>query len=147
MGIALTLRMDDKKNRVVCCMSDGEHQEGQTWEAVMSAHKWNLSNLIAIMDYNNLQIEGTTDEIMPLGNLAEKYRAFGWEVKEIDGHNFTEILEALDSADAAENPTMIIAKTTLGKGVSFMENNWAYHDWAGKPGDYEKAQTELRVSQ
>jgi transketolase len=141
--IALTLKMDGKKNRVVCCMSDGEHQEWQTWEAVMSAHKWNLSNLIAIMDYNNLQIEGTTDEIMPLGNLAEKYRAFGWEVKEIDGHNFTEILEALDSADAAEKPTMIVAKTTLGKWVSFMENNWAYHDWAGKPGDYEKALAEL----
>ncbi len=141
--IALTLKMDGKKNRVVCCMSDGEHQEWQTWEAVMSAHKWNLSNLIAIMDYNNLQIEWTTDEIMPLGNLAEKYRAFGWEVKEIDGHNFTEILEALDSADAAEKPTMIVAKTTLGKWVSFMENNWAYHDWAGKPGDYEKALAEL----
>jgi transketolase len=141
--IALTLKIDAKKNRVVCCMSDGEHQEWQTWEAVMSAHKWWLSNLIAIMDYNNLQIEGTTDEIMPLGNLAEKYRAFGWEVKEIDGHNFTEILEALDLADAAEKPTMIVAKTTLGKWVSFMENNWAYHDWAGKPGDYGKALAEL----
>lgn len=127
-------------------MSDGEHQEWQTWEAVMSAHKWNLGNLIAIMDYNNLQIEGTTDEIMPLGNLAEKYRSFGWEVKEIDGHNFTEILEALHSSDANEKPTMIIATTTLGKWVSFMENNWAYHDWAGKPVDYEKALAELSQS-
>ena len=76
VGIALALRMDGRKNRVICCMSDGEHQEGQTWEAVMSANKWNLSNIIAIMDCNNLQIEGTTDEIMPMGNLADKYRDF-----------------------------------------------------------------------
>lgn len=113
----------------------------------MSAAKWNPSNLIAIMDYNNLQIEGTTYEIMPLGNLAEKYRAFGWEVIEIDGHDFTQILDALLQADKNEKPTMIVAKTTLGKGVSFMENNWAYHDWAGKPGDYEKALAELTSSQ
>ncbi len=145
VGIALALRMDGKKNRVVCCMSDGEHQEGQTWEAVMSAIKWNLGNLIAIMDCNRLQIEGTTDEIMPLGNLAEKYSSFGWSVREIDGHNFTEILEALQWADKNETPTMIVAHTTLGKGVSFMENNWAYHDWAGKPGDAEKAFAELTL--
>ncbi|MBP7806661.1 transketolase [Candidatus Gracilibacteria bacterium] len=145
VGIALTLQMDGKKNRVVCCMSDGEHQEGQTWEAVMSANKWNLGNLIAIMDCNRLQIEGTTDEIMPLGNLADKYHTFGWEVREIDGHDFAQILEALSWADTNTKPTMIIAHTTLGKGVSFMENNWAYHDWAGKPGDAEKALTELSV--
>lgn len=156
VGIALTLKMKEWRNeenqdngvgsskqRVVCCMSDGEHQEGQTWEAVMSASKWNLGNLIAIMDYNGLQIEWKTDEIMPLGNLAEKYRTFGWEVIEIDGHDFTEILGALSTADKNEKPTMIIATTTLGKWVSFMENNWAYHDWAGKPGDYEKALWEL----
>ncbi len=156
VGIALTLKMKEWRNegneendgssskqRVVCCMSDGEHQEWQTWEAVMSALKWNLGNLIAIMDYNGLQIEGTTDEIMPLGNLAEKYRAFGWEVIEIDGHDFTEILGALSTADKHEKPTMIIATTTLGKWVSFMENNWAYHDWTAKPGDYEKALAEL----
>ena len=124
-------------------MSDGEHQEGQTWEAVMSAAKWNLGNLIAIMDYNGLQIEGTTDEIMPLGNIAQKYLTFGWEVIEIDGHDFTQILGALWSADTHEKPTMIIAKTVLGKWVSFMENNWGYHDWAGKPGDYERAIWEL----
>lgn len=126
-------------------MSDGEHQEGQTWEAVMSANKWNLGNLIAIMDCNRLQIEGTTDEIMPLGNLADKYHTFGWEVREIDGHDFAQILEALSWADTNTKPTMIIAHTTLGKGVSFMENNWAYHDWAGKPGDAEKALSELNV--
>lgn len=95
------------------------------------------------MDCNGLQIEGKTDEIMPLGNLAEKYIAFGWEVREIDGHDFTQILEALQWADTNEKPTMIIAHTILGKWVSFMENNWAYHDWAGKAGDYEKAHEEL----
>lgn len=156
--IALSLKMKEGQNtkdkiqndgssskqRVVCCMSDGEHQEGQTWEAVMSAAKWNLGNLIAIMDYNGLQIEWKTDEIMPLGNLAEKYRTFGWEVIEIDGHDFTEILGALSTADKNDKPTMIIATTTLGKWVSFMENNWAYHDWSGKPGDYEKALEELK---
>lgn len=154
VGIALAIQMKNEKwimnnggssskQRVVCCMSDGEHQEGQTWEAVMSAAKWNLGNLIAIMDYNGLQIEGTTDEIMPLGNIAQKYLTFGWEVIEIDGHDFTQILGALWSADTHEKPTMIIAKTVLGKWVSFMENNWGYHDWAGKPGDYERALWEL----
>ena len=144
IGIALSLKMDGKKNRVVCCMSDGEHQEWQTWEAVMSAHKWNLGNLIAIMDYNGLQIEGTTDEIMPMGDLAQKYRDFWWEVREIDGHDFIQILDALSWVDTNEKPTMIIARTILGKGVSFMENNWAYHDWTGKPGDAEKALSELQ---
>lgn len=158
VGIALALQWDKRekikeknegnlsnKQRVVCCMSDGEHQEGQTWEAVMSAHKWKLDNLIAIMDCNGLQIEWKTDEIMPLWNLAEKYRAFGWDVREIDGHDFTQILEALQWADNCTHPAMIVAHTTLGKWVSFMENNWGYHDWAGKPGDYEKALAELNT--
>lgn len=92
VGIALALRMDQRKNRVVCCMSDGEHQEGQTWEAIMSASKFQLRNLIVIVDSNGLQIEGTTDEVMPLGDLAQKYRDFGWQVREIDGHNFEQIL-------------------------------------------------------
>lgn len=126
-------------------MSDGEHQEGQNWEAAMSAIKWNLDNLIAIMDCNGLQIEGKTDEIMPLGNLAEKYRAFGWEVREIDGHDFKQILEALEWASHVGKPAMIIAHTILGEGVSFMENNWHYHDWPAKPGEYERALNELAV--
>ncbi len=124
-------------------MSDGEHQEGQTWEAIMSARKWNLDNLIAIMDCNRLQIEGTTDEIMPLGDLVQKYQSFGWEVREIEGHNFTQIIESLQWADACQGPAMIIAHTTLGKGVSFMENNWKYHDWPGKEEDYQEALLEL----
>lgn len=125
-------------------MSDGEHQEGQTWEAIMSASKFQLQNLIAIIDYNGLQIEGTTDEVMPLGDLAQKYRDFDWEVREIDGHDFSQILEALQWADAQEKPVMILAQTLLGKGVSFMENNWKYHDWPGKSVDVEAARSELQ---
>ncbi len=143
VGIALALQTDQKKNRVVCCLSDGEHQEWQTWEAVMSAGKFHLKNLVAIMDSNGLQIEGTTDEIMPLGNIADEYRAFGWTVEEIDGHNYSQILNALQLAEKSQLPTIIIAHTILGKGVSFMENNWQYHDWPAKPGDYARAKEEL----
>ena len=97
------------------------------------------------MDCNRLQIEGTTDEIMPLGDLAQKYTSFGWDVREINGHDFIEIMDTLAWADVCTKPAMIIAHTTLGKGVSFMENNWAYHDWAGKPGGAEKALAELNA--
>jgi transketolase len=109
----------------------------------MSAHKFQLQNLIVIVDYNGLQIEGTTDEVMPLGDLAQKYRDFDWEVREIDGHDFDEILSALIWADGCHKPAAILARTHLGKGVSFMENNWKYHDWAGKIEDIEKARQEL----
>jgi len=144
IGIAHGLKMDNKQNRVICLMSDGEHQEGQTWEAVMSASKWKLKNLIAIMDCNGIQIEGTTDEIMPLGDLKEKYEAFGWNVIMIDGHNFEQILSALDRADMTDEPTMIIANTIAGKGVKYMEDGgWKYHDWKGEPGDAEKAIADL----
>lgn len=144
IGIALGLKMDDKPNRVICLMSDGEHQEGQVWEAVMSANKWKLGNLIAIMDNNGMQIEGTTNEIMPLGDLKEKYEAFGWNVIIIDGHDFEQILIALDRADIADTPTMIIANTIGGKGVRFMEDGgWKYHDWKGEPGDTEKAIADI----
>lgn len=105
--------MTVRKQRVVCCVSDGEHQEGQTWEAVMSAAKFQLGNLIAIMDCNGLQIEGKTDEIMPLGYLARKYSDFGWDVREIDGHDMTQILEALSWADTCTKPVMIVAHTIL----------------------------------
>jgi transketolase len=109
----------------------------------MSANKFELGNLIVIMDCNGIQIEGTTDMVMPLGNLADKYRTFGWDVREIDGHDFVQILEAFSWADACQKPAMILAHTILGKGVSFMENNYAYHDWPAKEGDYEKAKKEL----
>lgn len=143
VGIALALQMDNKPNTVVCCMSDGEHQEGQTWEAIMSAHTFQLKNLIAIIDYNGLQIEGSTNDIMSLGDLGQKYRDFGWNVQEIDGHNIAQILSALEWAKNCDMPAAILARTVLGKGVSFMEGNWKYHDWAGKIDDIEKARQEL----
>lgn len=143
VGIALGLQMQSKKNTVVCCMSDGEHQEWQTWEAIMAANKFRLQNLIAIVDCNGLQIEGKIDEIMPLGNLAQKYRDFGWIVYEIDGHDFEQIRKSLQDASYTQWPCVILASTTLGKGVSFMENNWKYHDWPWKQDDIKKAQEEL----
>ena len=144
VGIALALQMDQKQNLVVCCMSDGEHQEGQTWEAIMSAVKFGLSNLVAIVDVNGVQIEGTTDEMMPLWDLAKKYASFGWSVSEIDGHDFTQILSALQTAVLAKKPHVILARTILWKGVSFMENNWKYHDWpAISSEDIERARAEL----
>lgn len=146
VGIALALRMDKKCNKVVCCMSDGEHQEGQIWEAIMSASKFWLSNLIGIVDLNGLQIEGTTDEIMPIGDLAEKYRTFGWYVLSIDGNNMEEIQSALAEASKSEKPCVIIAHTVLGKGISSMESDWKYHDWQWKLVNKEMARAELEHS-
>ena len=107
--------MDKKSNRVICFTSDGEHQEGQTWEAIMSAPKWGLNNLISIMDLNGIQIEGKTDEIMPMGSLEDKYRQFGWDVITIDGHDFDQINSALTWADEQKGPVAILAETISGK--------------------------------
>lgn len=144
IGISLGLRLDNRKNKVVCLMSDGEHQEGQVWEAVMSASKWGLENLIAIMDCNGIQIEGTTDEIMPLGSLKEKYESFGWIAVEIDGNDYAEIIPTLEFAFQLNQPIMIIAHTQPGKGVRYMEEAGAkYHDWKGEKGDADKAIADL----
>lgn len=133
-----------KKNTIICLSSDGEHQEGQTWEAVMFAKKYKLGNLINIIDYNGLQIDGTTDQIMPLGNLAAKYVQFGWTVTSVDGHNYNQIIKALKNAHNSQYPTCIIAKTTIGKGISFMENDYHYHDVKQLSQDiYLKAKHEL----
>ena len=139
-GLALT----NKKNTIICLTSDGEHQEGQTWEAIMFAKKYKLGNLINIIDYNGLQIDGTTNQIMPLDNLAAKYVQFGWTVTTVNGHNFAQIIKALKNAHNSEYPTCIIAKTILGKGISFMENNFNYHDVKQLSQDiYLKAKHEL----
>jgi transketolase len=135
-----------KKDSYVYCMtSDAEHDEGNHWEAVNFAAKYKLNNLIQIVDKNGIQIEGTTEEIMPLGNLKGKYEASNWNVLEIDGHDFNEIFEAFDKAKSFKNsPTVIIATTTFGKGVSFIEGN---PDWHAKPPNkeqYLKAMEELK---
>ncbi len=122
VGMALAFKMDHVKNRVYLVMSDGEQQEGQIWEAVMLAGKNKLHNLTAIIDRNNIQIDGYTEDVMPLEPLADKYRAFNWHVLEVDGHNMQAIINAYHEAEAIyEKPTVIIAHTIPGKGVDFME--------------------------
>ncbi|MBQ4368199.1 MAG: transketolase [Candidatus Methanomethylophilus sp.] len=145
-GIALAGKMDGKSYRTYCLLGDGELQEGQNWEAAMFAHAYGLSNLTALVDRNRLQISGNTEEVMGLDPLPEKFRAFGWNVIIIDGHNMRQILEALDKAAAARTrPTVIIMKTVKGKGVSFMENNAGFHGRACNDGEQAKALEELKA--
>ena len=130
-GMAYALRMDGKKNRIYCITSDGEHDEGNTWEAIMFAGKNKLSNLTVIIDRNNIQIDGTTEEVMPLESLHAKYYAFNWHVLEVNGHDFQQFIAAVEEAKTIfEKPTVIIAHTIPGKGVPEIE--FDYH-WHGKP--------------
>ncbi|MEK7497775.1 MAG: transketolase [Patescibacteria group bacterium] len=141
-GYAYAARMDDKRFRIFCICSDGEHQEGNHWEAVQFAGKYNLSNLTVIVDRNNIQIDGFTEDVMPLEPLEDRYRAFNWNVINVDGHNFEEIIDAVNKARAVyENPTVIIAHTIPGKGVDFMENDFKWH---GKPPTPEEAEIALQ---
>ena len=141
-GLALASKIDQAKWRVICLMSDGEQDAGNTWEAVMLAGKYKLHNLTALIDRNNIQIDGFTEDIMPLEPLDDKYRSFGWHVIEIDGHNVQQIIDAFDQAKLIlEKPTMIIAHNTPGKGVSFMENKF---EWHGKPPKKEEADLALK---
>ena len=127
-GYAYAARMDGRKFHVYCATSDGEHEEGNTWEGAMFAGKYRLTNLTAIMDRNNIQIDGDTEDVMPLETLADKYRAFHWHVIEIDGHNITQFIAACDEAKSIrEKPTMILAHTTPGKGVPSIENDYRWH--------------------
>ena len=127
-GMAYAFRMDGKKQRVYCLMSDGEQEEGNTWEAVMFAGKNKLSNLTAVMDRNNIQIDGMTEDVMPLEPLAEKYRAFNWQVLEVNGHDIPAFIAAVEEAKAIyEKPTLIIAHTIPGKGVPEIEFDYRWH--------------------
>lgn len=140
-GMALVAKMDKKNWRVYCLTSDGEHDEGNTWEAIMFAPKYKLNNLTVVIDRNNIQIDGFTENIMPLDNLRAKYEAFGWFVLEIDGHNISEIVDAFEKARTIfEKPTVIIAHTIPGKGVDFMEGRF---EWHGKPPNQEEAKKAL----
>ena len=143
IGMALAARLDKRKNRVYCLTSDGEHQEGNTWEAIMFAGKQGskLNNLTVIMDRNNIQIDGFTEQVMPLEPLRAKYEAFNWHVIEVNGHDISEFVSAVNEAKAIyERPTIIIAHTIPGKGVSFMENDFTWH---GKPPNPEEAKIAL----
>ncbi len=139
-GLALGLRMDHQPNHVFCLMSDGEQQEGQVWEAYQLASKYELGNLTVIVDRNHIQIEGQTKEIMPIDPLTKKFNSFGWQTKEIDGHNFSHIEQELKLAKKSKQPTAIIAQTIPGKGVSFMEDK---SQWHGKAPNQEQAQQAI----
>ena len=142
VGYALAARMDKKKFRTYCITSDGEHDAGNHWEAVLFAGKNKLSNLTAIIDRNNIQIDGYTEQVMPLEPLAKKYKAFNWHVIEVDGHNIREFIDACEKAKSIfEKPTVIIAHTTPGKGVDFMEFDYQWH---GKPPNKEQAKKALQ---
>jgi len=145
-GIALGLRMDQSPSRVYAVIGDGESQEGGIWEAAMLAAHHNLDQLVAILDNNGLQIDGRCCDVVALGDVAAKWRAFGWEVQEVDGHDVLEICRALDRADEASRPSMIIAHTVKGKGVSFMENNVDFHGKAPTPEEMERALKEIERS-
>src|SRR3990172_5645321 len=145
-GYAYASRMDGGKFRVYCITSDAEHQEGNHWEAVAFAGKYNLSNLTAFVDRNNIQISGFTEDIMPIEPLKAKYEAFNWSVLEVDGHNIETIIDAVNMAKAiAENPTVIICHTIPGKGVDFMEGRWEWHGKPPNPEEAKKALQELRT--
>lgn len=145
-GYAYAARMDNKRFRVFCICSDGEHDAGNHWEAVLFAGKNKLSNLTAIVDRNNIQIDGHTEEVMPLEPLEAKYEAFNWHVLHIDGHNIEEIIDSVNHARAVyEKPTVIIAHTIPGKGVSFMENLPEWHGKPPKSDEAKKALHELRT--
>lgn len=144
LSYACGLALGSPRSKILCLTSDGEHQEGQIWESLLFAKKYNLSNLINIIDYNQYQIDGTVSQIMPLGDLALKYIHFGWTVTSVDGHNINQIIKALEDAKKSDYPNCIIAKTIIGKGVSFMENNYQYHDVKNLSDNlYLKAKSEL----
>lgn len=144
-GMALGLRLDKKKNRVVCLTSDGEHQEGNSWEAILLAAKYKLNNLIVIIDRNKIQIDGYTEDVMPLSSLKKKYESFDWYAQEINGNDFEEIKAALKSALKEKNrPCVIVANTIPGKGVSFMEKKYEWHGKVPNDDELKRALEELK---
>ena len=144
-GMALGLKLDKKKSHVFALMGDGELQEGSIWEAAMNAAHYKLNNLVGIVDRNRLQIDGNTEDVMAIGDAGAKFAAFGWNVIEIDGHNVEEIYEALEKAKTSKDkPTVIIANTIKGKGVSFMENQAGWHGKAPNDEQLSQALKELK---
>jgi transketolase len=149
MGMALGLRLDGRPSRVYCVLGDGETQEGQVWEAAMEAPKLGqpdhpLDNLCVILDYNKIQLDDFVKKVLDLEPVLEKWKAFGWPVIEIDGHDLAQIAKALDQAEAIKGrPTFIVAHTVKGKSVSFMENNPEWHGKAPKPQEGIRAVREI----
>lgn len=146
IGMALAAKLDNKKYRVYCIMSDGEQDCGSVWEAAMLASKYHLNNLTAVLDRNNIQSDGFTENILPLESLREKYESFNWRVIEVDGHNIGEFVSAISEARAIyEKPALIIAHTVAGKGVDFMEENYLWHAGSPTSEQAKKALSELRT--
>ena len=146
VGMALAGKVDQKDYRVYAVLGDGEIEEGQVWEAAMSAAKYHLDNLCAVVDINGLQIDGTTDDVMPSEPLDKKFEAFNWNVLKVDGHDLAAIAAAFETAKTVKGkPTVILAKTVTGKGVSFMEGDAGWHGKAPNAEQYEKAHAELEA--
>ncbi len=147
VGMALAGKLDNAGYRVYALLGDGEVEEGQVWEAAMSAAKYKLSNLCAIVDVNGLQIDGRTADVMPTEPLDQKFEAFGWRVLKTDGHDFDALRAAFQVAqEPCDKPTVILAKTVKGKGVSFMEDNAGWHGKAPNAEQYENAMRELNAA-
>jgi len=143
-GMCLASKLDKNPYQVYCLMGDGEQQEGSTWEAVMFAAKYKLDNLICLIDRNQIQIDGHTEDVMPIEPLKAKYESFNWNVIEVDGHNLKEIINAINQAKFInDNPTVIICNTLAGKGVSFIENKSEWHGKSISDDVYQKIQNEL----
>jgi len=144
VGMALAGKMDNKSYRVYTLLGDGEIEEGMVWEAAMAAAHYKLDNLIAFVDHNGLQIDGRVEEVMSPLPIPDKFKAFGWEVLEIDGHDHKQIMKALNTARSVKGkPTAVVAHTVKGKGCSFMEDRVEWHGVAPKPDEVEKALAEL----
>lgn len=142
-GMALGLRLDNINSKVYVLMGDGETEEGSVWEAAMNASHNKLNNIIAIVDRNKLQIDGSTETVKSLGDLKLKFEAFGWQAMEINGHDINEICSAFETAKSSDKPFVIIADTVKGKGISFMENNASWHGKAPNDEELQKALNEL----
>ena len=144
-GMALGLKMDKRNSRVYCLLGDGETQEGQVWEAAMTASHYNLDNLCAIIDNNGLQIDGQCCDVMCIEPIVNKWEAFGWNVIDINGHDMKAVIGGLDMAESVKmKPTMIVARTVKGKGVSFFENKVEYHGITPTHEELEMALKELK---
>jgi transketolase len=144
LGIALGLRLDKIDDaHVFGVLSDGDCQEGQTWEAAMAAVHFGVSNLTAIVDYNHLQTDGTTEQVMDIRDVRKKFEAFEWETVEIDGHDMAQIVEALDWSRTRERPAAIVCQTKKGRGVSVFENQFGFHGKPPTPEQAEQALSEL----
>lgn len=148
VGMAYAAKMDKKPWRTYCVTGDGEHDEGLIWEAVHFAGKYKLDNLVCIVDRNYIQIDGNTEDVMPLDPFEDKYKAFGWHVLGCDGNDISDVVRAFEEAKALRNkPVCIVAHTVPGKGVSYMEGNYLWHSQPFKAGEAEKAMEELKAEE